>query len=116
LDEGGHVVLAAPAGENDVGSAVLIFTPSEAGTATIAATVEDKLAIALVKVEDPPTLSPRRATLVPGSRIEVDVAGATAIKCSASADDDLVVTEFGTPLSSEPTSIDVDEGGRRVLV
>jgi len=116
LDDLGHVTLAAPPEETETGAASLIFTPNQAGTATIVVTVEDKLAVALVRVEGPPTLSPRRATLVPGSRIEVDLAGATEIACSASEDDDLLVTHFDAPLSSEPMTIEVDEGGRRVAV
>lgn len=116
LDDLGHVILAAPPDETESGSAALIFTPSEAGTATIVVTVEDKLAVALVRVEGPPTLSPRRATLVPGSRIEVDIQGATEVSCSASEDEDLLVTHFDAPLTSEPMSIEVDEGGRKVVV
>ncbi len=116
LDEAGQVILAAPPGEIDSGTASLIFTPSEAGTTTIVVTVEDKLAVALVRVVGPPTLSPRRATLVPGSSIEVDVAGATDIRCSAADNADLLVTHFDAPLSSEPTLVEVDEGGRRVIV
>ena len=106
-DEDGNLV--------EVGQATLIFTPSEAGTATLVATVEDKLAVALVKVAAPPTLSPRRATLPPGSSIEVDIGGATDVSCTASADDDLVATHFDAPLSEDAMVIDVDEGGRRVI-
>jgi len=116
LDDRGHVILAAPPEETESGSASLIFTPTEAGTATIVVTVENKLAVALVKVEGPPKLSPRRATLVPGSSIEVDVSGATEVVCSASEDIDLLVTHFDSPLSSEPMAIEVDEGGRKVIV
>ncbi len=116
LDDDGTVVLAAPAGELDVARATLVFSSGEAGTATIVATVEDKLASALVRVVGPPTLSPRRATLVPGLSIEVDVGGATDVRCTASADDDLTVTHFDAPLSNDPMAIVIDEGGRRVLV
>lgn len=116
LDEGGNVVLGAPAGETDVGTATLVFSADDPGTATVAATVEDKLAVALVRIEGPPTLSPRRATLVPGASIEVDVAGATDVRCTATPDDDLVVAHFDAPLSGDPMPLEVDEGGRRVLV
>jgi len=116
LDETGGVVLAAPAGEAEVGQATLLFFASAPGTATIAATVEDKLAVGLVRIEGPPTLSPRRATLVPGSSLEVDVAGATDVRCMATPDDDLIITHFDSPLSTEPMTIEVDEGGRRVLL
>lgn len=116
LDESSQVILAAPPGETDSGTASLIFTPSEAGTTTIVVTVEDKLAVALVRVVGPPTLSPRRATLVPGSSLEVDIGGATDVSCSAGDNADLLVTHFDAPLSSEPTLIEVDEGGRRVFL
>lgn len=116
LDDDGTVVLAAPAGELGVGQATLVFSSNEPGTATIVATVEDKLAVALVRVIGPPTLSPRRATLAAGSRIEIDVAGATDVRCTANPDEDLMVTHFDAPLSSDPMTIEVDEGGRRVLV
>lgn len=122
LNGAGNVTLSETAAEDEegnvaeVGQATLIFTPSAAGTATIVATVEDKLAVALVKVAGPPTLSPRRATLAPGSSLEVDVDGATDVSCTASSDDDLSVTHFDAPLSEDPMVIDVDEGGRRVIV
>lgn len=116
LDEMGSVVLAAPAGETEVGQATLLFFASAPGTATIAVTVEDKLAVGLVKVEGPPALSPRRATLVPGASLEVDVSGATDVRCTATPDDDLVITHFDSPLSTEPMTLELDEGGRRVLV
>lgn len=56
--------------------------------------------MALVRVVGPPTLSPRRATLVPGSSIEVDVAGATEVVCTAGDNADLLVTHFDAPLTS----------------
>ena len=116
LDESGSVVLAAPAGETEAGAATLLFFAAAPGTAVIAATVEDKLAVGLVRIEGPPILSPRRATLVPGSSLEVDVSGATDVRCTASPDEDLIITHFDSPLSTEPMTIEVDEGGRRVLV
>jgi hypothetical protein len=116
LDENGQVVLAAPSGEVESGTATLVYSGDEAGTATLVATVEDKLAVALVRVEGAPELSPRRATLVPGTSLEVDVAGATDIRCTASPSQDLTATHFDAPLSGEPMTIEVDEGGRRVVV
>lgn len=116
LEDDGTVVLAGAGGETDVGRATLVFSPSEAGTATIAATVEDKLAVGLVRVVGPPELAPRRATLAAGSDIEVDLSGATDIRCTASSSEDLSVTHFDAPLSNDPMTIELDEGNRRVLL
>ncbi|HRE89852.1 MAG TPA: hypothetical protein PK095_12010, partial [Myxococcota bacterium] len=57
-DEEGKVVLAGAAGEVETGSATLLYYGAGAGTATIVATVEDKVAVALVLVGGAPSLAP----------------------------------------------------------
>lgn len=116
LDEEGKVVLAAPSGETGTAQATLLFYGTESGTAIVAATVEDKVAVALVKAEGPPSLAPGSATLGPGASIEVEVRGASAISCSATVSDDVQVLYAGEALGASPTAIEADEGGRRVLV
>lgn len=115
LDEEGKVVLAAPAGETGTATATLLFYGTEAGTAIVAATVEDKVAVGLVKAEGPPSLSPRLATLGAGSSLEVDVSGASEIRCSAEVSADLQVLYGTDALGATATLIEADEAGRRVL-
>lgn len=113
-DEEGKVVLAGPAGEVQTGSATLLYYGASAGTATIVATVEDKVAVALVLVGGSPSLAPREATLTPGSSITISVAGEGEVSCSARASDELSITSGEVVLDIDP--VVVGEDGAKELV
>jgi hypothetical protein len=108
LDESGDVVLGGPAGQVADGSATLLFYGASAGTATIVATVEDKLAVALVLVGAAPTLAPRDATLAPGMSVTISVSGEGEVSCVGRSSDDLTVTAGETVLDTEPVIVGED--------
>ena len=116
LDEAGQVVLAGASGQLANGSANLLFYGSAGGTATIVATVEDKLAVGLVRVAASPSLAPRTATLVAGSSISIEVSGQGDVTCSASVAPDLAITWSDATIDTEPTLIEPSESGGRELV
>jgi len=116
VDDSGDVVLSAPAGTTDSGSATVLFYGTEPGTVTITALVEDKLASGLIEVAGPPAFAPERATLVPGMSLDVTVeAAGEDVTCRATVDEDLQVLVDGTPLDIEPVSVQADEDGVRTL-
>lgn len=116
LDDVGQLVLAGTAGQLANGSASFLYYGSRPGTATLIATAEDKLAVALVTVAGPPALAPRLATLTPGSAIAIGVSGEGDISCVARASSDLPVTWDEVALDIEPTLIERDADGRRELL
>lgn len=106
LDDSGTVVLAGAAGQVADGGATLLYYGSTAGTATIVATVEDKLAVALVVIGGAPVLAPRDATLAPGMSLTVTVSGEGEVTCAARASDDLTLTAGDVALDIEPAPIE----------
>lgn len=114
LEDSGDVVLAGPAGQVADGSATLLYYGASSGTATLVATVEDKLAVALVVVGGAPALAPRDATLAPGSTITISVSGEGEVSCVARASEDLSITAGEVVLDIEP--VVVGEEGVRELV
>jgi len=116
LDEAGQAVLAGASGQLENGSVNLLYYGNAGGTATIVATVEDKLAVGLVRVAAAPSLAPRAATLMPGSSMSIEVSGQGDVTCSASAAPDLAITWTDVTVDTEPTLIEPSEGGGRELV
>ncbi len=116
LDEAGQVVLAGASGQLENGSASLLYYGNAGGTATIVATVEDKLAVGLVRVAAAPSLAPRTATLTPGSSMSIEVSGEGEVTCSASGSSELAITWAEVTIDTEPTLIEPAEGGGRELL
>ncbi|MCC6625726.1 MAG: hypothetical protein IT385_31110 [Deltaproteobacteria bacterium] len=109
VDDQGDVVLSAPVGTLDSGTATVLFYGTEPGTVTITALVENKLASELIVVAGPPELSPEDATMPPGMSLEVAVeAAGDEVRCRATQSADLVALVDGNPLDDEPVTLGED--------
>jgi len=109
VDAQGDVVLSAPVGTLDQGSATVLFYGTEPGTVTLTALVENKLASELIVVAGPPALSPESASLPPGMSLEIAVeAAGDEVRCRATQGLGLAALVDGSAIDNEPVTLSED--------